>query len=262
MEKESILIEWLSEGVCEITLHRPEVKNALDEKMINEFQKHLVHLKNKKELRVLIITGSGDSFCAGADLKWMKKSAKFSREENIQDAKAFAKMLNVLDKIPRPTIAKINGHSFGGGLGILSSCDFAIASKNSKFCFSEVRLGMIPAMISPYIIRNVGSKISKQLFLTGEIFSADYANRIHLIDKVVKEEELEKEVAKLINLLMKGGPEALGSIKELLSLVSDKPIDNKMAQLTSEKIAEKRVSIEGQEGMEAFFNKRAPNWQK
>ena len=237
MEKESILIEWLSEGVCEITLHRPEVKNALDEKMINEFQKHLVHLKNKKELRVLIITGSGDSFCAGADLKWMKKSAKFSREENIQDAKAFAKMLNVLDKIPRPTIAKINGHSFGGGLGILSSCDFTIASKNSKFCFSEVRLGMIPAMISPYIIRNVGSKISKQLFLTGEIFSADYANRINLIDKVVKEEELEKEVAKLINLLMKGGPEAQGSIKELLSLVSDKPIDNKMAQLTSEKIA-------------------------
>ncbi len=262
IDTKNILIDWAREGVCQITLNRPKVKNALDDKMINELQLHLSSLTDDPKLRVLILSGSGDSFCTGADLNWMKKSVNFSREENIEDAKTFGNMLETLDKIPRPTIAKINGHSFGGGLGILSSCDFSIASRNSKFCFSEVKLGMIPAMISPYVIRSIGKKASKRLFLTGEIFDSEYAYLINLIDKVVDESNLEKEVSNLVDLLLKGAPEAQGSIKELVSLVSDKPINSVMTLLTSEKIAEKRISAEGQEGMAAFFEKRAPYWQK
>ena len=262
IDTKNILIDWAREGVCQITLNRPKVKNALDDKMINELQRHLISLTDDPKLRVLILSGSGDSFCTGADLNWMKKSVNFSREENIEDAKTFGNMLETLDKIPRPTIAKINGHSFGGGLGILSSCDFSIASRNSKFCFSEVKLGMIPAMISPYVIRSIGKKTSKRLFLTGEIFDSEYAYLINLIDKVVDESNLEKEVSNLVDLLLKGAPEAQGSIKELVSLVSDKPINSVMTVSTSEKIAEKRISAEGQEGMAAFFEKRAPYWQK
>ena len=260
MDKDNIITIWSKNGVCTITLNRPDVKNAFNESMIENLQSVMEKVSNNKDLRVLIITGTGDSFSAGADLNWMKKSIHFSKEENIKDANKFAKMLKTLDNFGRPTIAKINGHVFGGGLGIIASCDFAVSADSAKYCFSEVKLGLTPAMISPYIIRSIGETWARRLFLSGQVFDSKLALKINLLSKVVPLEDLNIEINYLVKLLLKGAPNAQGMCKKLIKKVNNSNINKELINYTLEKIAQSRSSEEGKDGMSAFLNKHKAKW--
>ncbi len=257
----TVKINWENKGICRITFDRPKVKNSFNDEMIEDFQIGLEKVKNDKDLRILIISGSGDSFSSGADLNWMKNSLNYTLEENINDARKFANILKTIYNIPRPTIAKINGHSFGGGLGIIAACDFAIAIEDTKFSFSEVRLGLTPAMISPYVLKSIGFNNARRLFLTGEIFDARKALEINLLSKVVANLDLDKEVDKLSNDLLKGAPNAQGECKSILSHISEHNIEQDLIDFTIKKIATRRVSKEGKEGMISFFDKKDPSWK-
>lgn len=247
--------------VYEITLNKPNSRNALNSQMLEELTLCLQKVSNEKECRVLIITGSGNTFSAGADLEWMKQSINLTLEENKKDAMKFSKMLRKIDEFYCMTIAIINGHAFGGGLGILSVCDFKIADSKSKFCFSEVKLGIIPAMIGPYILRSLGYNNTKKLFLTGEIFDADQAALLNLIDKFVSTDHIINERNILIDKLLLGGPKAQTAIKTYLQNIYSKSISDDVINYAAENIADLRVSEEGQKGIKAFLNKSNPDWQ-
>ncbi|MAI02325.1 MAG: hypothetical protein CBE14_003260 [Rickettsiales bacterium TMED254] len=247
--------------VYEITLNNPNSRNALNAKMLEELTLCLQKVSNEKECRVLIITGSGNTFSAGADLEWMKESIELSVEENKIDALKFSKMLKTLDEFFCPTIAMINGHAFGGGLGIISVCDFAIADTEAKFCFSEVRLGLIPAMIGPYILRSIGFFNTKRLFLTGEIFNADLAVSLNLISMAVEKKNFLNEREKIIEKILLAGPKAQLEIKSYLQNIYNNNIDNVLINKAADSIARIRVSDEAQEGIKAFLNKNKPKWQ-
>ena len=247
--------------VYEITLNNPSSRNALNSSMLEEMILCLEKISEEKECRVLTITGAGNTFSAGADLEWMKESIELSIAENKKDALKFSKMLKTLDDFYCPTIAMINGHAFGGGLGIISVCDFSIADIQAKFCFSEVRLGLIPAMIGPYILRSIGFINAKRLFLTGEIFNADLAVSLNLISKVVDKKNFINERDKIIEQILLGGPKAQLEIKSYLQHIYNINIDNELVNNAADSIARIRVSKEGQEGIKAFLNKRKPKWQ-
>ncbi len=248
-------------SIFEIILNNPSARNALNAEMLDEMIDCLQKIKKQRKTRIIILTGNGEAFSAGADLEWMQKSINLSFEENKKDALKFSKMLQLLDSIYCPTIAIVNGHAFGGALGIISVCDFVIADENSKFCFSEVKLGLIPAMIGPYIIRSIGFKNSKKLFLTGEIFDSNYATKINLIDIAVSKKQIISEKEKIIKNLLLGGPKAQEEVKDFLINAYLKDIDNKLIIKTAEIISKIRTSKEGQNGIKAFLNKTKPNWK-
>ena len=261
MEYNFIKIKNIKEKVLQISLHNPKARNAINTIMLDELINCLDDLSKKKEIRILIITGEGQAFSAGADLEWMKQSINLTLEENKNDALKFSKMLRKIDEFYCTTIAIINGHAFGGGLGLLSVCDFKIADSKSKFCFSEVKLGIIPAMIGPYILRNLGYTNTKKLFLTGEIFNADEAATFNLIDKFVSTKDIINERNILINKLLLGGPKAQTAIKAYLQNIYSKSISDDVISYAAENIADLRVSEEGQKGIKAFLNKSNPDWQ-
>ena len=261
VEYNFIKTKLLREKVFEISLNNPKSRNAINSIMLDELLDCLNNLSRKKEIRVLIITGEGQAFSAGADLKWMKQSINLTLEENKNDAMKFSKMLRKIDEFYCTTIGIINGHAFGGGLGIISVCDFKIADSKSKFCFSEVKLGIIPAMIGPYILRSLGYNNTKKLFLTGEIFDADQAVTINLIDKFVSTQDIINERNILISKLLLGGPKAQTAIKTYLQNIYSKSISEDIIKYAAESIADLRVSEEGQKGIKAFLNKRNPDWQ-
>ena len=261
MEYKFIKIKVIKEKVFQISLNNPKSRNAINSIMLDELLDCLDNLSRKKEIRVLIITGEGQAFSAGADLEWMKQSINLTLEENKNDAMKFSKMLRKIDEFYCTTIAIINGHAFGGGLGILSVCDFKIADSKSKFCFSEVKLGIIPAMIGPYILRNLGYANTKKLFLTGEIFDADHAATLSLIDKFVSTQHIINERNILIDKLLLGGPKAQTAIKTYLQNIYSKSISDDVIEHAAENIANLRVSEEGQKGIKAFLNKTNPDWQ-
>lgn len=246
--------------VAKVTLNRPEMHNAFNEHVISSLIECFDKVENDNSIRVMVLQASGHSFSAGADLNWMQKMASYSESQNLSDARQLSLMFSKLYNLSTPTIAKIQGSAFGGAIGLVACCDIAIASRMSKFCLSEVKLGLIPATISPYVIKAVGPRIAKRLFMTAEVISARRARRIGLVSETVSEDELNNEVDNIIAHLVNAGPTAVSKAKALVERVANMPIDEKLMEYTSEKIAAVRVSSEGQEGLKAFLEKRKANW--
>lgn len=249
-------------GVVTITLNRPEKHNAFDDELIKELTKLFKQAGDDQQVRAVVLAAEGRSFCAGADLNWMKRMASYSYEQNLADASALADMLHTLNTLPKPTIARVQGAAYGGAVGLIACCDMAVGSKLSKFCLSEVKLGLIPSTISPYVIEAIGSRQARRYFTTAEVFSARRARRIGLLSECVNEDELDRHVGDLLSAILKNGPQALSAAKQLIRDVSQRPVDQELMSFTSESIARIRTSEEGQEGLGAFLNKRAPAWHK
>ncbi len=255
----SALILARSGPVASITLNRPDVHNAFDESFIAELTACFTTLSNNDAVRAIVITGAGDSFCAGADIAWMKRMAAFSRRENLDDARRLQQMLIAIYESPKATIARVNGAAIGGGAGLAAACDLAISSDTAAFAFSEVRLGIAPAVIAPYVLQKIGVGAARAKFVTGERFSAQEALRIGLVDRVVPQSELDEAVSQVTDSILRCGPAAIAATKLLLRQIAGKA-PAECGQTTVEVIADLRTSDEGQEGIRAFLEKRKPNF--
>jgi len=250
----------IKDGVATIRMNRPEVHNAFDDALIAALTSELRRLDRLPLARIIVLAANGKSFSAGADLNWMRRMAKYSQEENLRDALALADLMRTLDGMGKPTIAQVQGAAFGGGVGLVACCDIAIASTEAAFCLSEVRLGLIPSVISPYVIAAIGERAARRYFLTAERFDAVEARRLGLVHEVVEGVALDDTVAKIAGQLLKGGPRALAAAKKLIADVSRRPMDDGLSAETARRIAAIRVEPEGQEGLAAFFDKRSPDW--
>jgi methylglutaconyl-CoA hydratase len=257
---ETILVENRGKTAW-LTLNRPQVHNAFNAVMIRELAEALKAVNSDETVRIVVLTGAGESFCAGADLNWMREIIHFSFEENLRESLALAELLHAIYLLPKPTIARVNGATIGGGNGLFSACDIAVASDRARFGLSEVKIGLVPAAISPYVIRRIGESAARELFLTGERFDAGRALALGLVNRVVRHEELDAKTEVLVNLLLSSGPEAMAKSKELLQKVPAISLEEAKAY-TAEVIARLRISPEGQEGMAAFLEKRKPRWAK
>jgi len=247
-------------GVSTVTLNRPDVRNAFNEEVIAEVTAVFLELGHRPEVRCVVLAASGTAFCAGADLNWMKRMASYSREENLDDATALARMLEVIYQCPKPTIAKVQGDVYAGGLGLVAACDIAIAADTAHYCVSEVRIGLIPATISPYLIRAMGARAAHRWFLTAERFAAVQATACGLVHEAVPAGDLDARVAALARTLVQAGPEAVKACKKLLHDVAGQEMSDSLLEDTAERIADIRVTPEGREGIAAFLDKRKPNW--
>jgi methylglutaconyl-CoA hydratase len=248
------------EGVGWITLNRPDVHNAFNDELIGKLSDAFAAMANDEAVRVVVLAANGKSFSAGADLNWMKQAAEYSTDDNRADAMRLGGLLQGIDRLPKPTVAAVQGAAFGGGVGLVAACDIAIASEEALFSLSEVRLGLIPAVISPYVVQAMGARQARRFLLTGERFGADTARRIGLVHKVVAHADLETEIRRLVRDLGKNGPNAMAECKDLIAAVARGTIDDAMVADTAERIARLRASDEGQEGITAFLDKRKPNW--
>ncbi len=246
--------------VLTVTLTRPDLHNAFDDETIATLTVALKEVNEDRSVRAIVLTGAGRSFSAGADLNWMRRIADYSEEENYHDAMALAELMLTLNTLSKPTIARVNGSAFGGGVGLVACCDIAIASEEAQFALSEVRLGLIPAVISPYVIATIGARMSRRYFLTGERFSAAQAQRMGLLHEVVSADRLDAAVREMTDSLLGSGPIALHEAKDLIASVSSRPATDSVIADTAERIARVRVSAEGKEGLAAFFAKRKPAW--
>lgn len=246
--------------IANIVLNRPQIHNAFDDEMIAEFHTALNALKNSKTLRLLILSATGKSFSAGADLNWMQKMVHYNFEENLVDAKHLANLLHELYIFPTPTLAVVQGNAFGGGVGLVAACDMAIASDHVNFCLSETRIGLIPAVISPYVINAIGVRAAQRYYLTAESFSADKAMKLGLIHEMTTAENLKIVQEEFTQHIMGNSPYALSEAKALLRATSRHAISEQMINDTVERIAKIRSSPEGQEGLLAFLQKRNPYW--
>jgi methylglutaconyl-CoA hydratase len=247
--------------VAWVTLNRPEVRNAFNEVMIAELIQVLDRVENDDSVRVLVLTGSGKAFCAGADLNWMKKMKDFTIEENYKDALELARLMYKLYRLPKPTIARVNGASIGGSNGLVAACDLVIASHRAEFSLSEVKIGLVPACIGPYLLKKTGEAACRELFLSGERISAGRARELGLVNEVVTHVNLTARVREKISNLLTSGPHALAVSKDLLGKISEMPL-SEAKDYTARVIAELRVGDEAQEGMTAFLDKRRPDWLK
>ena len=243
------------------TFSRPEIHNAFNSTLIREMLHLFSEIEKDADLRLVVLTGEGKSFCAGADLNWMRSVINQTFEENLAESHELAELLHKVYSCKKPVIGRINGAAIGGGTGFVAVCDIAIASKLAKFSFSEVKIGIVPACIGPYVVKKMGEGKARELFITGERMNADRAFEVGLVNKVVEHDQLDAEVEKLISLVLSSGPEAVGVAKKLVSEVPGMPPDE-YKPYTAEMIARLRLSDEGQEGMDAFLNKRPPKWVK
>ena len=246
--------------IATLTLNRPVIHNAFDDTLIREVTEQVRELEKNTALRALVLASTGPNFSAGADLQWMRKMAGASIEVNQRDAEALGGMLRRLHLFPRPTIAAVQGAAYGGGVGLIAVCDIAIASDVAQFSLSEVRLGLIPAVISPYVIAAIGERQARRYFLTAERFTAAEALRIGLVHEVVPPDHLQRTVEKVLEAILQGGPKAQLAAKRLISDVANKPIEPNLLDDTARRIAAVRASDEGKEGVSAFLDKRKPNW--
>jgi methylglutaconyl-CoA hydratase len=249
----------IRDKVARVILNRPEIRNAFNEVMIAEMTDVFKNINSRDDLRVVVVTGEGKAFCAGADLKWMKGVMDYSYEENLKDSQNLSDMFAEMANCPLPTIARVDGPAIGGGTGMVAVNDIVIASENALFSLSEVKIGLVPACISPYVIRRMGDTNARQYFLTGERLDANKAKEAGLVNKVVSSSELDAEVDKLVSQLISSGPGALAWCKQLLEKVPWMT-QKEYGRYTAEVITKLRMSDEGQEGMKAFFEKRKPNW--
>jgi methylglutaconyl-CoA hydratase len=249
-------------GVARVRLNNPDKHNAFDDEIIGELTEAFVAIADNSNVRVMVLGSEGKSFSAGADLEWMKRMASYSYDENLRDASALALMLKTLNEIPQPTIARVQGAAFGGAVGLISCCDMAVAASAASFSLSEVKIGLVPATISPYVIAAIGQRAARRYFVTAERFDAHRALQLGLVNEVVDAEQLDQEIDRLINTLLANGPEAVTGAKQLVFDVAGKPIDQQLIDATCETIAAIRVSEQGQEGLQAFLERRKPQWIK
>lgn len=263
-QNEPQLLTRRRDGVLWLTLNRPEVHNAFGDQLIAELTEGLENAADDDTVHAIVITGTGETFSAGADMNWMRGMATASEVENRDDALQLAALLRTLNFHPKPTIARVNGAAFGGGLGLIACCDIVIAVEGAPFAFTEVRLGLVPAVISPYIIRRIGERHARRFFLTAERFDARRAMRIGLVRELATPETLDDMVEQQLHWLAQGGPRAVSEAKALVLKVAGVDIARQEKQdlYTAELIARLRVSDEGQEGLAAFLEKRKPSWRE
>ncbi|MEZ5456366.1 MAG: enoyl-CoA hydratase-related protein [Lysobacteraceae bacterium] len=252
----------IAAGVATLTLQRAKIHNAFDDVLIAALIDVLRDIENDEDVRVVVLTGSGSSFSAGADLTWMKRMAQASEKENRRDARQLAKLMRILNHLTLPTIARINGPALGGGVGLVACCDIAIASEDARFGLTEVRLGLVPAVISPYVIDAIGARQARRLFQTGQVFDAREAERIGLVHRCVAAADLDAAVAAEIERLLAAGPVAVREAKALVQRIAYPDSKHRRAvdEENAELIAALRVSPEGQEGLQAFFERRPAQW--
>ena len=258
MQYETISI-MKDDHVFRITLNRPEVRNAFNDIMIIELTDAFEQIRKLKGIRVVVLGGAGKAFCAGADIHWMQKMIAFTFEDNLRDAIKLANLLEAMYNCTRPIVAKVQGAAIGGGTGLVAVADIAIASPDTTFSFSEVKIGLVPACISPYVIKKVGEAHSTEFFITGERLSAQRMYEAGLVSRIVPSDQLDSEVEKVVAALLRSGPRAVQMCKELVRKVPGMGVSD-MKSYTARAIADMRVSDEGQEGMQAFFEKRKPRW--
>jgi methylglutaconyl-CoA hydratase len=247
-------------AVRTLTLSRPDVRNAFNDEVIAELKTAFIEAGQAADVRCVVLAAEGPAFCAGADLNWMRRMADYTRSENLADAGQLAAMLHAIYECPKPTIARVQGDVFAGGVGLVAVCDMAVSVDTATYCLSEVKLGLIPATISPYVIRAMGARASHRYFLTAERFSAAEAHRIGLVHAVVTAEALDAKVAELTQALVTASPSAVRACKRLLQNVADREIDDALVALTVAGIADIRSSEEGKEGVQSFLQKRKPSW--
>lgn len=251
----------LQQGVAVIWLNRPDVRNAMSAQLIAELTDAVGAAAEDDDVRAIVLAGRGKAFCAGADLNWMKEAAQYGAAENQADAARLAALLRTIAEAPKPTVARVHGPAFAGGLGLVAACDIAIASYDAKFCLTEVRIGLIPAMISPYVIRAMGPRAASRWFLSAEVFDGAEAYRMGLVQEIAPPEELDAAVNTMLGNLLLGGPAALAATKRLIRDVTGRPVDDALAADTASRIAAARASDEGREGIASFLEKRRPGWQ-
>lgn len=247
-------------AVANLWLNRPQVRNAMDETLIAELTQALVQLEASPDVRVIVLGGRGQAFCAGGDLNWMKRMAGYSAQQNRDDAMGLARMLQRLSRIGKPTIARVHGAAFAGGMGLAAACDMVVAEPAATFCLSEVRIGLIPATISPYVVQALGMQAAKRYMLTAERISAALAHRLGMVHELCEPGAIDTSVDQLVQALLTGGPDALAKTKALLALVNGHPIDDALIEQTADLIALVRASDEGKEGVASFLDKRSPAW--
>ena len=253
-------IKYEKDGrIGRVTFNRPEIHNAFNGTVISEMTDVFARIAKDDDLRLVLLTGEGKSFCAGADLNWMRGVVKQSFEENLAESNALADLFYAIYSCPRPVIGRINGAAIGGGTGFVAVCDIAIAARSARFSFSEVKIGVVPACIGPYVVKKMGEGKARELFITGERMNGDRAYEVGLVNRVVDDDQLDQAVNDLTKSVLSSGPEAVSMAKRLVSTVPDMTPEE-FKPFTAEMIAKLRVSDEGQEGMDAFLNKRKPNW--
>lgn len=246
-------------GIATLTLNRPEVHNAFDDVMIAEIINALDEAQHNEAVRALVLNSNGKNFSAGADLNWMRSMADKNYQENIADASELSRLMQRLDELPKPTIAMVQGAAFGGAVGLAACCDLVVAQPNSSFCLSEVKIGLIPAVISPYVIKAIGERQARRYMLTAERFFAERAQQLGLVHEVV--EDMTPTVEQWLEALLNNSPQALEANKTLIAEVGSRPITSDVRDNTIRAIAEIRVSSEGQEGLSAFLEKRPAAWR-
>lgn len=256
----NILIEIKANGIARITLNRADIHNAFDEKIIKEISDAIYQINLDDTVRILVLDAKGKSFSAGADLRWMKRMAEYSWEENYQDSLKLAGLMQALYECNKTTIAIVQGAAFGGGVGLAACCDIVLSSDSAIFCLSEVKLGLIPSVISPYVVKAIGERNAKRYFVTAEKFSAQQAKQIQLVHKVVAHDELSDYSQDYINKILANGPRAMIQAKKLVNFVSNQTISEELIRDTAQRIADVRASAEGKEGVSAFLEKRPANW--
>lgn len=246
--------------VATITLNRPECHNAFDDVMLHELQQVLTDIQADRQLHVVVLQASGKSFSAGADAGWMQRMSQYSYQQNIEDAQVLADVMASLAHLPQVTLAVVQGPAFGGGVGLVACCDMVLATPSSRFCLSEVKLGLVPAVISPYVVQAIGIRATQYYALTAESFDAERAQHLGLVTEIVPADALALRRQAIIDSLCHNGPQALRACKRLLQQLSEPMSFNDKQALTVQTIAQLRVSPEGQEGLQAFLQKRPANW--
>lgn len=261
MADPKVLSEVDVDGVAAVKLNRPDVHNAMDDEVIDQLTDTLKGLAKRKDVRIVTLTGEGESFSAGGDLAWMRRAADYTRERNLEDAIALGNMFRTLSEMPQPTIALVNGQAYAGGLGLISACDIAIGVRSAKFAVTEVRLGLIAGTISPHVVRAIGARNARRLFLTAERFDAEAAHRFGLLHEVVEDQAaLEKARDRIIGWLRQGSPQAQHDSKRLIAYVTGREVNAELVLGTAQFIAESRASDDGKEGTTAFLQKRKAAW--
>jgi methylglutaconyl-CoA hydratase len=256
-----VLLDISPDGVAMVTLNRPERKNAFNETMVEGLSEVFETLRVADGVRIVFIKGAGTTFCAGADLDWMARQARHDLSDNQEDAVSLATMLNRLYELPQLTVALVQGGAFGGGAGLVAACDYAVAIDGAKFCFSEVRLGLTPATISPYVVEAIGARQARALFATAMPFDARRAFELGLVQELAVDlNDLSKREERLADLAFTAAPGAVAASKQLVRDVAGQPIDDALLHETANRIAQRRASEEGREGIAAFLDKRTPNW--
>ena len=248
------------DGAGHLWLNRPDLRNAMNDVMIGELADAIAALLADQQARVIVLGGRGKALCAGADLNWMQAARSFTPAQAQADSARLAAVLRALYESPKPTLARVHGAAFAGGMGLVAACDIVLASTEAKFCLTEVRLGLIPAMISPYVLRAIGERHARRYMLSAEVFDAAQAQRIGLVHELLAPDELDPALARMVQALAAGGPDALGETKRLIRAVVGRPVDDALVADTAARIAAARASAEGQEGMASFFEKRRPAW--